>query len=293
MSILINKNTKVIIQGITGKEGQYHAKLMLEYGTKIVAGVTPGKGGQSVLGVPVFNTVNEAIQNTAGSTAIGGTNIAAGLFVPAKGCYEALKEAIDNGIKVVVLITEGIPLNDVLKLVSLAKRSGVTLIGPNTPGLLTADECKIGILSTHYVKKGSVGVISRSGTLTAEVCQNLTKQNIGQTTVIGIGGDPVIGTNFVDLLKLFEKDDKTKSIVIVGEVGGTLEEETAEFIRTSKYSKPVVAYIAGQNVPEGRRFGHAGAIVEGSTGTAKSKMDALKGAGVRVARVPWEIGKLL
>lgn len=290
MSILVNKNTKVIVQGITGNEGQYHTKLMLDYGTNIVAGVTPGKGGQRVLGVNVFNSVKEALANTADGDASG---FATALFVPSARCLAAVQEAIDNGIKIIVLITEGLPLNDILKIVSLARKNSVTLIGPNTPGILSVNECKIGILSTHYVKKGSVGVISRSGTLTAEVCQNLTKRNFGQTTVVGIGGDPVIGTNFVDLLKLFEKDDETEAVVIVGEVGGTLEEETAQFIKTTKYPKPVVAFIAGQNVPEGRRFGHAGAIVEGSMGSARSKMEALENAGVRVARVPWEIGNLL
>lgn len=289
MSILVNKNTKVIIQGITGKEGVYHTKLMLEYGTNIIGGVTPGKGGQNVLGVPVYNTVKEIISKLNGNT----ENVATGIFVPAMSCLSAVKEAIDAEIKLVVVITEGVPLSDLLKMVSLARKNKVCLIGPNTPGLLTVDECKIGILATQYMRKGNIGVISRSGTLTAEICQNLLKEGYGQTSVIGIGGDPVTGTGFVELLEKFSDDEETAAVVMVGEVGGSLEEKAAEFILSTKYKKPVVAFIAGQNVPPGRKFGHAGAIIEGNVGSAKSKIDALTHAGVKVAKVPWEIGKIL
>ncbi|PKM92689.1 MAG: succinate--CoA ligase subunit alpha [Elusimicrobia bacterium HGW-Elusimicrobia-4] len=288
MSILINKNTNVIIQGITGKEGQYHTKLMLEFGTKIVGGVTPGKGGQEVLGVPVFNSISELMSKTGAKD-----NVASGIFAPTAASLSAVKEAIENNIKMIVLIAEGIPLSDVLRIVSLAKKNNVTLIGPNTPGLLSSDGCKIGILATQYIKKGNIGVVSRSGTLTAEITQNLHKSGYGETSVIGIGGDPVIGTGFATLLEKFFADNQTEAVVMVGEVGGTLEEEAAEFIKKSKNKKPVVAFVAGQNVPEGKRFGHAGAIVQNGVGTAKGKIEALKSAGVSIAGIPWEIGKIL
>lgn len=288
MSILINKNTNVIIQGITGKEGQYHSKLMLEFGTKIIGGVTPGKNGQKVLGLPVFGSVNELLITTGIKN-----NIASGIFVPTGAAYSAVKEAIESGIKMIVLIAEGIPLSDVLRIVSLAKRNGVVLIGPNTPGLLSSDGCKIGILATQYIKKGNIGVVSRSGTLTAEITQNLDKSGYGETSVIGIGGDPVIGTGFAALLERFFADEQTEAVVMVGEVGGTLEEEAADFIKKARNKKPVVAFVAGQNVPEGKRFGHAGAIVQNGAGTAKEKIKKLKDAGVYIADIPWKIGQIL
>ena len=288
MSILVNKNTNVIIQGITGKEGQYHAKLMLEFGTKIIGGVTPGKGGQEILGVPVFNSISELLLKVKPSG-----EIATGIFVPVSACYSAVKEAAENNIKLAVLIAEGIPLSDVLRINSTARKYGMTLIGPNTPGLLSADGCKIGILATQYIKQGNIGVISRSGTLTAEITQNLHQYGYGETSVIGIGGDPVIGTGFVKLVEKFFNDPKTEAVVMVGEVGGALEEEAAAFIKNAKNKKPVISFIAGQNVPEGKRFGHAGAIVQGNSGTAKGKIEALKAAGVHIAGIPWEIGKIL
>ena len=288
MSILVNKNTNVIIQGITGKEGQYHAKLMLDFGTKIVGGVTPGKGGQQVLGVPVFNSISELLSKIK----ITG-KIATGIFVPVNAALSAVKEAADNGIKTAVLIAEGIPLSDVLRINSIARKNNMTLIGPNTPGLLSSDGCKIGILATQYIKQGNIGVISRSGTLTAEITQNLHKYGYGETSVIGIGGDPVIGTGFAKLIAKFFDDPMTDAVVMVGEVGGSLEEEAAEFIKTAPNKKPVVVFIAGQNVPEGKRFGHAGAIVQNGAGTAKGKIEALKSAGARIAGIPWEIGKIL
>ena len=236
MSILVNKNTNVIIQGITGKEGQYHTKLMLDFGTKIIGGVTPGKGGQTVLGVPVFNSIRELISKTGIKD-----NLATGIFVPTASSLSAVKEAIENNIKMMVLIAEGIPISDVLRIVSLVKKNNVTLIGPNTPGLLSSDGCKIGILATQYITKGNVGVVSRSGTLTAEITQNLFNSGYGATSVIGIGGDPVLGTGFVPLLEKFFADDQTDAVVMVGEVGGTLEEEAAAFIKKSKNKKPIIA----------------------------------------------------
>lgn len=287
MSILINKNTNVLIQGITGKEGSFHTEIMLSYGTKIAAGVTPEKGGNRVSGIPVYNSVKEAMKEHGID--------ASGVFVPPPFAFSAAREALEAGIRLLILITEGIPVHDTMKIISLAKRNRARVIGPNTPGILTAGEAKIGILATEYIKKGKIGVISRSGTLTVEICQNLIKYGFGQSTVIGIGGDPVVGSSFVDLIKMFERDPETEGIVIVGEVGGTMEEETADYLSSvaSVKRKPVVAFIAGQNVPEGKRFGHAGAIIEGNKGTAKSKIKALKNAGVPVARVPWEVGPLL
>ncbi|MFH2070993.1 MAG: succinate--CoA ligase subunit alpha [Elusimicrobiota bacterium] len=285
MAILINKNTNVLISGITGKEGTFHSEKMLATGTKIVAGVTPGKGGTAHLGVPVYNAVKEALGNHRID--------ACGIFVPAKFAISAANEAILSGIKLVVVITEGICPHDSLKFISLAKRNNVTLIGPNTPGLLTAGEGKIGVLATEYIKKGKIGVISRSGTLTVEICYYLLRDGFGQSSVIGLGGDPVVGSTFRDIYKLFENDDDTQGVVVIGEIGGTMEEELAAYIKDSKNRKPTVAFIAGQNVPAGKRLGHAGAIIEGSGGTASSKIKALSEAGVKIAKVPWETGKLM
>jgi len=285
MSILINKNTRVLVSGMTGKEGTFHTKKMMDMGTNVVCGVTPGKGGTEHLGLPVYNSVKEALNKHEID--------ACGIFVPAKFAISACNEAIDAGIKLVVVITEGISPHDSLKFISNAKRHGVILIGPNTPGLLTPQECKIGVLATEYIKKGNIGVISRSGTLTVEICYYLLKEGFGQSTVVGIGGDPVVGSTFRDIYKLFEDDDETEGIVIVGEIGGTMEEELAQYIKEAKNKKPTVAFIAGQNAPPGKRLGHAGAIIEGGMGSASSKVNALEEAGVKIARVPWEVGKLM
>jgi succinyl-CoA synthetase alpha subunit len=272
---------------MTGKEGTFHSKKMIEMGTNVICGVTPGKGGIKHLGVPIYNTVKDA------KSAMADRIDACGIFVPAKFALNAVQEAVNEGIKLVVVITEGICPHDSLKFISLAKKKGVTIIGPNTPGLLTPEESKIGVLATEYIKKGNIGVISRSGTLTVEICYYLLKEGFGQSTIVGLGGDPVVGSTFKDIYQLFEQDDETKGIAIVGEIGGTMEEELAEYIKESKNKKPTVAFIAGQNAPAGKRLGHAGAIIEGGMGSASSKINALEGAGVKIAKVPWEIGKLM
>jgi len=284
MAILIKRETKVLIQGITGKEGMFHSKLMLEYGTQIVAGVTPGKYGENVLGVPVYDTVKEAMENHPVD--------ASGIFVPARFTKEAAFEAIDAGIKVIVILTEGIPIHDMMKIKGFAKEKGTRVIGPNTPGVVTVGQSKIGLLDTHHVMPGNVGVISRSGTLTTEITASLVQEGIGQSTIVGIGGDQVVGSTFKDILVLFQEDKETKGVVIVGEIGGTMEEEAAEYAR-EKMTKPIVAWIAGRNAPEGKRLGHAGAIVEGEMGTAESKMKALSQANISIAKVPWEVGILM
>lgn len=285
MGIIVNKDAKVIVQGITGRQGQFHTKLMLEYGTKVVAGVTPGKGGLRVHGVPVYDTVAEAVNEHEANASI--------IFVPAPLAASAALEALESGIKIVVIITEHIPVRDTIKVISYAKRVGATIIGPNTPGIISPGECKIGIMPHHVFKPGNVGMISRSGTLTYEIAASLTKSGIGQSTCIGIGGDPVVGTSFIDILKLFEKDPHTDAVVIVGEVGGNLEEAAAEYIVKEKYPKPIVAFIAGRYVPPEKRMGHAGAIIMGKTGSAESKINALKKAGVKVAQKPSDIPLLL
>ncbi len=284
MSILIDRETKVLIQGITGKEGMFHTRLMIEYGTQVVAGVTPGKYGENVLGIPVYDTVIEALENHAIN--------ASGIFVPARYAKDAAFEAIDAGIKLVVILTEGIPIHDTMKIKAFAKEKGTRVIGPNTPGLVTVDQCKIGLLNTDHVMPGDVGVISRSGTLTTEITASLVKEGVGQSTIVGIGGDSVVGSTIRDILSLFEQDEKTKGIVIVGEIGGTMEEEAAEYAR-EKMTKPIVAWIAGRHAPEGKRLGHAGAIVEGERGTAESKIKALSQANISIAQVPWEVGELM
>lgn len=285
MGILVNKDTKVIVQGITGRQGQFHTKLMLEYGTKIVAGITPGKGGTEVQGIPVYDTVAEAVHEHKANASI--------IFVPAPLAASAALEALEGGIKVIVIITEHIPVRDTIKVVSYAKHLGATIIGPNTPGIITPGECKIGIMPHHVFKPGNVGIVSRSGTLSYEIAASLTRSGIGQSTCIGIGGDPIVGMNFVDVLRLFEEDPHTEAVVIVGEVGGNLEEVAAEYIVKEGYSKPVVAFIAGRHVPPEKRMGHAGAIVMGRTGSAESKINALKKAGVEVAQKPSDIAVLL
>ncbi len=281
MSILVNKSTRVVVQGITGKEGSFHATQCKAYGTQVVAGVTPGKAGQEVEGIPVFNTVRDAVKKTRCDTSL--------IFVPPPFAADAVLEAADAGVRLIVCITEGIPVNDMVKVKRALSRRDVRLIGPNCPGIITADECKIGIMPGFIHKKGKVGVISRSGTLTYEAVNQLTNLGLGETTCIGIGGDPIIGTGYIDLLALFEKDPETEAVVMIGEIGGDAEDKAALFIK-EQIRKPVIGFIAGITAPPGRRMGHAGAIITGGKGTAVEKMAALEAAGVRVVRNPAEIG---
>ena len=285
MSILINKDTKVICQGITGKSGRFHTEHMLEYGTKILAGVTPGKGGSQVCGVPVFDSMNEAVEETGCDTSI--------IYVPAPFAADAIIEAAEADIKLIICITEGIPTIDVLKVKDYLNTKTARLIGPNCPGIITPGESKIGIMPGYIHAPGAVGVVSRSGTLTYEAVWQLTQRNIGQSTCIGIGGDPVIGTTFIDALKLFQEDSNTEAIVMIGEIGGSAEEEAAEWIQNNNFEKSVVAFIAGQTAPPGRRMGHAGAIISGGKGTALDKMNVLRDAGIHVCESPSEIGKTM
>jgi len=274
MSIFVNKNTKVVVQGITGKEGSFHARQCISYGTKVVAGVTPGKGGMKMDDVPVFNTVVEAKEKTGANCSL--------IFVPPAFAADAILEAIDAGMEVIVAITEGIPALDMLRVKNYLRGKNCRLIGPNCPGIITPGECKIGIMPGHIHKPGGpIGVVSRSGTLTYEVVYQLTQMGIGQTTCLGIGGDPIIGTNFIDALAAFEQDEDTKGVVMVGEIGGDAEERAAEFIKNNM-TKPVVGFIAGLTAPPGRRMGHAGAIISGKKGTASAKIAALKEAGIAV-----------
>ena len=281
MSILIDDKTRVVVQGITGGEGTFHSKKMIEYGTRIVAGVTPGKGGMVHEGVPVFNTVAEAVQET-------GAN-ASGIFVPPPFAADAVMEAADAGIKVIVCISEGIPTMDMVKATTYIEGKDVRLVGPNCPGVITPGQCKIGIMPGFIHAPGKIGVISRSGTLTYEAVDQLTKEGLGQTTCIGLGGDPIVGTRFIDALRLFKDDPETEGVVMIGEIGGTDEEIAAEYIR-KEFNKPVVAFIAGSTAPPGKRMGHAGAIIAGGKGTAKEKIEALRNAGVSVADSPADIG---
>ena len=283
MSIYVNKDTRVIVQGITGKQGAFHAEKMIEYGTAIVGGVTPGKGGQRLLGVPVFNTVYDAVKETGANASV--------IYVPPKFAADSILEAIDAGVEIIVCITEGIPVLDMARVRHYLDGSNSRLIGPNCPGIITPDECKIGIMPGYIHRKGHVGVISRSGTLTYEAVKQLTDRKIGQSTVVGIGGDPIRGTGFVDCLKAFEADPDTLAVVMNGEIGGSGEEEAADYIRTM--TKPVAAFIGGQSAPPGKRMGHAGAIISGGKGTASGKIEALRGAGVEVAMTPDLIGEAL
>jgi len=282
MSILIDEKTRVVVQGITGGEGTFHTQKMQEYGTAVVAGVTPGKGGQTHLDVPVFNSVTEAVEKE-------GANASA-IFVPAFFAADAIMESADAGVKVIVCITEGIPTFDMIKAKTYLKGKDCSLIGPNTPGIISPGKCKIGIMPGHIHKPGSIGIISRSGTLTYEAVDQVSSLGYGQSTAIGIGGDPIVGLQFIDLLKLFKEDDDTEAVILIGEIGGTAEEEAAQYIKT-EFTKPVASFIAGQTAPPGRRMGHAGAIIAGGKGTAKEKMEALEKAGVYVAQSPAEIGQ--
>jgi succinyl-CoA synthetase alpha subunit len=285
MPILIGKETHAIVQGVTGAQGSYHTQLMLQYGSKIVAGVTPGKGGTNVQGIPVFDTIEEAKKRFKVDASI--------IFVPAPFAKDAALEAIASDLNPVVIITEGIPVKDEIQLMEIAKRKDTTIIGPNTPGIITPTECKLGIMPGHIFKPGKIGLVSRSGTLTYEIAASLTNAGLGQSTCLGIGGDPVVGLTFVDVLEMFREDPQTSAIAMIGEIGGNAEENAAEYIMNTKYPKPVAAYIAGRAAPPGKRMGHAGAIIMGKSGTAETKIDALRKAGVKIALKPGEVASHL
>lgn len=275
----------MIVQGITGTQGSFHTKLMLDYGTKIVAGVTPGKGGTTVHGIPVLNTVAEATEKHQATASI--------IFVPARFAANAALEAMAGGLKTLVIITEHVPIKDAIHVMARAAECGVTVVGPNTPGVITLKRCKLGIMPAHVFKQGVIGIASRSGTLTYEIAAGLSSAGLGQSTCVGLGGDPVVGLNFVDVLRLFARDKETKAVAIIGEIGGNSEEQAAEFVSAEGFSKPVVAYVAGRTAPKGKRMGHAGAIIMGATGTAESKIEAFEAAGIGVAQKPGDVARIL
>ncbi|HEX9261465.1 MAG TPA: succinate--CoA ligase subunit alpha [Candidatus Bathyarchaeia archaeon] len=285
MGIIVNENTRAIVQGITGRQGSFHTNLMLECGTRIVAGVTPGKGGRQVNGVPVYDTVDEARRKHSPTASI--------VFVPAPSAADAAHEALDAGIKTVVIVTEHVPVKDAIRVMSHSLEEQAIVIGPNTPGIITPGKCKLGIMPSHVFKEGNVGLISRSGTLTYEIAASLTRKEIGQSTCLGIGGDLITGINFAEILELFKTDPLTEAIVLIGEIGGNLEELTADYIQETNYSKPVLAYVAGRSAPIEKRMGHAGAIIMGKAGTAQSKIEAFQRAGVTVAEKPSDVSELL
>jgi len=284
MSILVDENTSVLVQGITGNEGTFHTRQMVEYGTKVVAGVTPGKGGQSLDGIPIFNTVKEAVQETRAN--------ASAIFVPPPFAADAIMEAAEAGLQVVVCLTEGIPTLDMIAVRQYLRGKNTKLIGPNTPGIISPGKCKIGVMAGYIHREGKVGIASRSGTLTYEVVDQLSRLGIGQSTCVGIGGDPIIGLSFVDILQLFEEDPGTDAVIIIGEIGGRAEEEAAQYFR-QQMTKPVVAFIAGITAPPGRRMGHAGAIISGGVGSAQEKIKALEEAGIVVVKSPAEVGRTM
>ena len=284
MSILVDKKTRLVVQGITGSEGSFHTQQMIDYGTKVVAGVTPGKGGTKHLGVPVFNTVADAVKKTKANTSV--------IFVPPAFAADAVLESANSGIKVIICITEGIPAADMIKVYNTVKEKGVVLVGPNCPGVISPGQAKVGIMPGFIHKKGNIGIVSRSGTLTYEAVKQIVDVGLGQSTAVGIGGDPIIGSKFIDIIKLFNEDPDTKGIVMIGEIGGSAEEEAADFIKKN-VKKPVVGFIAGKTAPPGRRMGHAGAIISGGKGTAAEKMAAMSKAGIKVVENPAEIGETM